>query len=80
MKLTENYSIEFDENNTILVFTEKKNSEKKGDYISTDRFYYPNLKTCLNAFIQKDLHGSKHITMVLRRIKELEAIISKISK
>jgi len=32
MILTENYSIEFDENNAILVFKENKNSEKKGDY------------------------------------------------
>lgn len=80
MKLTENYSIEYDENNTILVFTEKKNSEKKGDYISTERFYYPNLKTCLNAFIQKDLHGSTTILNVINRLDELESIILKLSK
>lgn len=78
MKLTENYSIEFDENNAILVFTEKKNSEKKGDYISTDRYYYPNLKTCLNAFIQKDLHGSTSILNIVKRLDELEVIISKL--
>jgi len=76
MKLTENYSIEFDENNAILVFQETKNSEKKGDYISTDRFYYPNLKTCLNAFIQKDLHGSTSVLNAIKRIDELEKIIS----
>jgi len=78
MILTKNYSIEFDENNAILVFKENKNSEKKGDYISTERFYYPNLKTCLNAFIQKDLHGSTTILNVLNRIDELEKIISKL--
>jgi len=33
MRLTENYSIEFDENNAILVFQETKNSEKKGDRV-----------------------------------------------
>jgi len=76
MKLTENYSIEFDENNAILVFGETKTSEKKGEYVSTDRFYYPNLKTCLNAFIQKDLHGSTSILNVVKRIDELETIIS----
>lgn len=76
MKLTENYSIEFDENNAILVFSEIKTSEKRGKYISIDRYYYPNLKTCLNAFIQKDLHGSTSVLNVIKRIDELETIIS----
>jgi len=76
MKLTENYSIEFDENNAILVFKETKTSEKKGEYVSTDKYYYPNLKTCLNAFIQKDLHGSKTIDEVLSKIDKLELLIS----
>ena len=86
MKLTENYSIEYDENNTILVFTETKIKKAKKDeiqdcgmtYQSVDRFYYPNLKTCLTAFIQKDLHGSTSILNIINRIDELELIISKL--
>lgn len=83
MKLTENYSIEFDENNAILVFKETKTKKKEGvdvEYVSTDRFFYPNLKTCLSAFIQKDLHGSTSILNVLNRIDELDLIISKLNK
>ena len=80
MKLTENYSIEFDENNAILVHQETKESEKKGFYVVINRYYYPNLKTCLNAFIQKDLHGSTTVLNVINRLDELEVIILKLSK
>jgi len=78
MILTENYSIEFDENNAILVFKETKTKKKEGidvEYVSTDRYFYPNLKTCLCAFVQKDLHGSTSIFNVITRIDELEKII-----
>jgi len=87
MKLNENYSIEFDENNAVLVFKEIRIKKPKKNemqdcgmtYEAIERFYYPNVKTCLNAFIQKDLHGSTDVLNILNRIDKLEKIISNLN-
>lgn len=82
MKLSENYRIINDESNVILQFFEMREKQKKDGtvqtYEFTDSFYYPTLKGALNAFLNKNIKGSKSVNEVLNRISEVESIINKI--
>ena len=60
MKLSEDFHLEFDENNVVLVFSEervrvKKKRAVKEIYTYTDKYYYPNVKSALKAYINKDI-------------------------
>lgn len=78
MNLNENWSIRFDENNTILVFkTERLN--KKGELVEVkDDFYYPSIKTALTGFLNKTIEGVETAKELLVRIEQVEKIISNI--
>lgn len=83
MELNKNYRIVYDTDNTILQFFEQR--EIKVDKIGTgkfkehtENFYYPNLKTALNGFLNKctwDIETAKEVIDELKRIK---LIINKI--
>lgn len=60
MKLSEDFHLEFDDNNVVLVFSEervrvKKKTGAKENYTYTDKYYYPNVKSALKAYINKDI-------------------------
>lgn len=76
MKLSENWSVEYDSRNVILVFTEPrtkvdKNGEKK-EYDSRKEHYYGNLKQALKSYLLKSLHGAESIENCLQKIAEVE--------
>ena len=86
MKLNDNYRIVYDSNNTILQYFERreKQTKEKGKLISTGEFYeftedyyYPNLKTALNGFLNKCTWGLETAEQVLNEIKSVEQLISK---
>jgi len=80
MELDNNYRIVYDENNVILQFFEQRAKKQKDgslvDFEFTENFYYPNMKTALNAFLSKSLHGSISVEAVLQEIRRVESIIS----
>jgi hypothetical protein len=76
MILSNEYRIVNEENNTILQFYEtrirtKKNGTKE-DFVFTENYYYPNLKTALKAFVNKSISDCPSVNHVLREIKKLE--------
>lgn len=86
MKLNNNYRIVYDSNNTILQFFEQREKQKlqKGKLIPTGEFYeftedyyYPNLKTALNGFLNKCTWGLETAEEVLTEIKRIELLINK---
>lgn len=79
MNLTENWRITYDENNVTLEFFENRlrneGKENEAEFEFVDSFYYPTIKTALEAFLQKYIKGSESVNEVLKRISEVEAII-----
>lgn len=76
MKLSENWSIEFDSNNVTLVFTEArtkvdKNGEEK-QYESRKEYYYGDVKQALKSYLLKSLHGAESVEDCLQRIAKVE--------
>lgn len=84
MKIDNNWSIEYDENNVILVYSEPKTRIKKNgskeDYIYRNMFYYPNIKTALKSYLNRCLKGSGSINEVLSKINEVEQKIDNYEK
>lgn len=85
MKLSDNYRIKTDKDNTILEFFEQRQrkvvaGEEPKFYEHTEEFFYPNLKTALKAFLQKTVHGLETAQLILKRIGEVEAVINSIEK
>ena len=85
MKLNDNYRIVYDSNNTILQYFERREKQikEKGNLISTGEFYeftedyyYPNLKTALNGFLNKCTWGLETAEQVLTEIKNVEQLIT----
>ena len=75
MKLNENWSIEFDSDNTILVFRENR-PNKLGELKEyKDEYFYPTVQTALKAFLNKTLDGSSSVEEILLRIAEVEKVI-----
>ena len=82
MKLSNNYRIIAEENNTILQFYKDKIKVKKDgtkiSYEFTENYYYPNLKTALKSFVNKYIGESKEVSEVLLRLNKLELQINKL--
>jgi len=82
MKLSNNYRIIAEENNTILQFYKDKIKVKKDGtkitYEFTENYYYPNLKTALKSFVNKSIGESKEVSEVLLRLNKLELQINKL--
>jgi hypothetical protein len=87
MKLNNNYRIVYDSNNTILQFFEQREKQIKvknklvstGEFFEfTEDYYYPNLKTALNGFLNKCTWGLETAEQVLNEIKNIELLINKI--
>ncbi len=81
MKLNENWNLEYDENNVILINTETKEREKDGvkeKYETSEKFYFPTIKSALTAFLQKYIKGSQDAKECLSRIGEVELMIQKL--
>jgi len=86
MKLNENYRIVYDSDNCILQFFEQREIQVKdkttnkfvgtGEFKEyTENFFYPNLKTALNGFMNKCTWGLKTATEVLAELNKLETLI-----
>jgi hypothetical protein len=82
MKLSNNYRIIAEENNTVLQFYKDKIKVKKDGtkipYEFTENYYYPNLKTALKSFVNKYIGESKEVSEVLLRLNKLELQINKL--
>jgi hypothetical protein len=87
MKLNNNYRIVYDSNNTILQFFEQREKQIKvknklvptGEFFEfTEDYYYPNLKTALNGFLNKCTCGLETAEQILNEIKNIELLINKI--
>lgn len=87
MKLNDNYRIVYDSNNTILQYFEQREKQikEKSRLISTGEFYeftedyyYPNLKTALNGFLNKCTWGLETAEQILDEINKVEQLINKI--
>ena len=82
MKLSNNYRIISEENNTILQFYEDKVKVKKDGakipYEFTENYYYPNLKTALISYINKTIGECREVSDVLLRLNKLESQIKTI--
>lgn len=78
MKLNDNYRIVYDSNNTILQYFEQRESKKTNEFYEfTEDYYYPNLKTALNGFLNKCTWGLETAEQVLNEIKNVEQLITK---
>tara|TARA_B100000768_G_C11193250_1_gene338293 strand:- start:628 stop:912 length:285 start_codon:yes stop_codon:yes gene_type:complete len=82
MKLSEDFHLEFDDNNVVLVFSEervrvKKKTGVKENYTYTDKYYYPNVKSALKAYIKKDIDSASES---LENAKALYKYISFLEK
>ena len=82
MKLSNNYRIIAEENNTVLQFYKDKIKVKKDgtkiSYEFTENYYYPNLKTALKSFVNKCIGESKEVSEVLLMLNKLELQINKL--
>lgn len=88
MEINNNYRIVYDSNNTILQFFEQREKQikEKGKLVPTGEFfeftedyYYPNLKTALNGFLNKCTWDLKTAEQVLNEIKKVELLITKLN-
>jgi hypothetical protein len=71
INLSEKFRIEKDTYSWVLIFTETRKREKLDkkrkktgvmeDYAFKDKWYYPDLKTCLHKYIDLDLKPLKSI-------------------
>lgn len=88
MKLNDKYRIIYDTDNTILQFFEQREVNVKDEvtkkYVGTgefkehtENFYYPNLKTALNGFLNKCTWGLENAKEVLVMLERVELLISK---
>lgn len=82
MKLSNNYRIISEENNTILQFYEDKVKVKKDGakipYEFTENYYYPNLKTALISYVNKTIGECREVSDVLLKLNKLELQIKTI--
>jgi hypothetical protein len=88
MEINSNYRIVYDSNNTILQYFEQREKQikEKGKLVPTGEFfeftedyYYPNLKTALNGFLNKCTWDLKTAEQVLNEIKKVELLITKLN-
>lgn len=74
MKIDENYSIQTDDNNCTLVFSEQRTREKKDDtteeYTFEDRWYYPTVYHCLKRYLQLAQKEAKDVEDCIRLTEE----------
>lgn len=84
MKLSNNYRIVKEENCTILQFyTQKITTRKDGTkepYEFTENYYYPNLKTALQSYVNKSIGECKEVSEVLLKLSKLEQDIKTLLK
>tara|TARA_R110000782_G_scaffold9904_1_gene31400 strand:- start:226 stop:483 length:258 start_codon:yes stop_codon:yes gene_type:complete len=76
MILSENYRIISEENNTVLqYFKDKIKTKKNGDqepYVFVENYYYPNLKTALQSYVNKSISECREVSSVLLKLNKLE--------
>lgn len=75
MILNNEWKIEYDSNNVILIHTQEKEHDNGKKYQAVETYYYPNVKMALKNFLNKSLSGSEEIIEVIYRIEEIEKII-----
>ena len=84
MRLSNEYTLEYDENNVVLVFSEPRTRVKKNgtteEYIYTDKYYYPNIKSALKSYLNKSIKGAKDIQDLVDKILNVEKKIDNLSE
>jgi hypothetical protein len=79
MELDKNYRIESDTYNFTLIYESKSFDEKKQkEVISKVEWYYPDLKSALNKYLNQSLKPSQNALSVLDKLNQIELLISKI--
>jgi uncharacterized protein Yka (UPF0111/DUF47 family) len=82
--LDNNYSIENDANNWVLVQKESKIAEKGKNagklYVSEDRRYYNNIQQCLQKYTDESLKPCKSADEIMKRLEEVEKVIIKVTR
>lgn len=76
MELSENWRIETDDNNVVLVFHEPRIRVKKIDgskegYIHEEKRYYPSLPLALKAYVRRSLNKSKEISDIFNKLEQI---------
>ena len=81
MKIDKKWSIKVDSESCILVSAEEKISKKGNNigqvYLHEDKYYYPNIHSCLVAYLNKELEPSKDAKDCVRLISETYEKINK---
>lgn len=84
MKIDEKWSIKVDSEGCTLVSAENKIKKEGKDvgkeYLQESRYYYPNIHSCLIAYLNKELEPSKDVKDCVRLISETYKKINKIFK
>lgn len=79
MKLDENYRIESDSNNFILVYEiEKFNKNTKKDYMFKEESYFPKLSLALDKYMNECLKPQTEAVGVLKELTRVEDLIKTI--
>ena len=83
MKIDEKWSIKVDSEGCTLIFAKEKISKKGNNigqnYLHEDKYYYPNIYSCLIAYLNKELEPSKDVKDCVRLVEETYAKIKIIS-
>jgi len=76
MKINENWRIDTDGEGCTLIFSEKrirKDGKNKGEEFTFEEpYYYPTVKSCLVAYLNKSLEDSQDVKDCLSKIKIAE--------
>lgn len=82
MKISENWRIESDEYNVVLLFHEMREKTKKDGskemYEYQEKTYHKTIKGALSAYLHKQLVNSESIQDCLDRINEVEKKIEEL--
>ena len=74
MIIDEKWSIKVDSEGCSLICAENKISKKGNNigqvYLHEDKYYYPNIHSCLIAYLNKELEPSKDIKDCVKLIEE----------
>jgi hypothetical protein len=77
LKLDENYKVEKDENNFVLIFEKEAYNEKtKKNYMQKDRWYYPKLSQVLDKYLNECLRPIPDIENVYKELIRVEKLIA----
>ena len=80
IQLDNDFSIEGDSNSYTLKYKHRQDKlNSRGENIYTrDYWYYPTIKLCLEAYLDKSPTGSTSVEQVLAKFEEVKQVINKL--